>query len=1398
MNPHHNKKWNGNKFPVSRIVTVVILLALVVIGLASTTFATFVSPLNTGDSGSLIADIQSQTVNRNTKKDIAEIGAVVDNVDTKANVDVAETGLSCTFVFDNSSTNYSNPQIMIGHGSWSEGYLMTQISGTKLWRYTVSGWNDATQIGIMDNASKWGGEGNSVSHRLNYAPAGKTSVISISGSLSGTQLLVGSGLSRTAYSDYKSLNTTQTAQAQYAGFGSSSYSNGTTGGTTTVSSTRVNSSWGSTATTDGQAARTATVTMTATANEGYTFKGWFTSSTATTAESTSTTYTYTCDGSAKTVYARFQESGYSYTVTSGNGGTVRLTSSTTESSSISGTVKVGESVSITATPGDGYTFAGWTGLTSATLGSTTVATTTFKPTANGATVKANFRPDAPTALTLTASNVVSGNGTESNPYIVFEKSAFTLTAKGTVISSATARYSATPDGTYNTINTFTPPITTKGTPLSYTVYSKAYSDDYYSNGYFSATAYYLVFSHLDGANTGFTMSSDNITDADTLTLSGAYVNGVADAEKAYITQTYQISTNNSTFSDLSGSTWKPDLTGTYYFRVKTTNTMTGETVYSSSQSITVTQSTRYYTITVNKATGSGNGTATLKTEGTTITDNQILSNKPLTLALARTNTTPSNYYFTYIRVTDGVTTWEKTNINGDLADTVVIEHVKNDVTIEYCTAVKPLVQPKMPANASSISFKYVSDGTDKTSATAGNYYVDYNSNISYSVTPNTGFYVSAMKGVEIGTITSSTVEGTKSGIKQNVGEVTATLTKNSTFKVNIDTTSDVTTGGSMTIDGTVVSFGVEKPLNYNAQAEVVITPPDGCYAVVSGDVTNLTIDTEGKATFNVTLTNKNKECTVKFVANPKIYMVQPQYGSVYVTDSLGNYYFNDDSVGYGTELTVHTMIDNDKEAIIDGVRKTEFNSCTINSVTVTNNNNVVTNLGAQQSLKFNIFEDSTVSADITMNSNYVFDGGTEYGNRRIFFTDNAGWGSVSVHYSNIKNDESLSSSNVAMTYLYTNEMSQKVFTADIPFSAKYVTFFKTSSTSSKTSQATISNEYNAFWNDNGTCEYWRMVYSDYVATDRADSIQQGVTVKGEAVTFTYTCDYGDDTLSAEVVDGNAATIDFDRGVLSITPTENTKAFTLVKVSSTASTTVKYYLVRVENFEIVDFSGLQKIYSSSMLNNIQLDLIVKGGVLNYAAKLFVSNSNTSGSYEELSTGYTGFAQHKTLEAYINSFLLQNYINNGVKYYKVEASDSANHKATSTLKTLFGTNTYEGTRCVYFYNNTGNNISKYVVRACFNDANYANHRFVTMQKVGNTNYYRAVVPNGFESTVNFYLANPKTFSDNFADYDGTDDSIETYTYGVIKVSIPLTNAANIVFAATEFGDEGIKGEFSQFDY
>ncbi len=1392
LNKKTDKK-NIKNIQLPRVLTVFMLLALLVIGLVSTTFASFVADNSTSEDGSLVARVQTAVANR-SKEDVANVSAEKDVAETKATV--TYTAGEYIYISNFKPSGWSDPWITSSGYAWAhmwggtagaQDYLFELYSGTKgavgaIYRAKVATGGTYTNVIFTRNSTNkgpwtdiWNQTGDIVLSSSNYNcwtgfSAGSTSktgshyaVAPSSVSATVTNAVSGSGTNADPYivrpgASFTIKLTATKADPGMEGFGwniNSSSSKASSGTATTYSKSYTAS------TTEGTST--------------YTGYAWCYES--------STSYYSSSYKTSNTIYVKVEAQKYTYTVTTATGGTV---------SPKSGSVVAGNGVSITAEPNTGYTFVEWAGLSKATIGSYTSATTTLTPTDNGATVQAKFRPDTPSALTLTGSNVASGTsgtGTSSNPYIVFADGGFTLTAKATVVSGATPHYSTTSDGTYSTTNTFNPSLTTKGTKCSYNVYAKAYVTGYYSTSYKSATAYYMVFSHLNGANTGFSVSSNSITDADTLTLSGAYVNGVAEAEKAYITQTYQVSTNNSTFSDITGTTWTPDSTGTYYFRVKTTNTKTGETVYSTSQSVTVVQSTVYYDIAVTNK-GDFAGAVTLKTDGTVISDNKILSNSPLTLSITRN---ASTRYFEFVTVSDGTTKWTVNNLNGDVYNELVIDHVKGDVTIEYKILIKPYVQPLVDTNADSMKFEYVSDAVKKTANTQDTYYVDYGSDISYSVTPKSGYYVSKMSdNVVMGPITSSTVTGTHTNVTTNLGIVEATLTNNRTVSVSIDkTNSDVTTGGSMTIDGTALGFGQPKPLNYGATSTIVITPPSGCYAVVSGNNVEATIDTDGKATFEVILEGTNKNYTVKFVNNPKIYMDQPQYGSIYVTSGTGNntkYYFNGDSVGYGAELILNV--------------KPDHANASIEQIIVNGNN-----IGTVDGTTFNIYEDSTVTADIFVDSKFAFKDGTEYGTRRIFFTDNASWGegNVSVHYSTTSGDTNLTTNSKVMTYKYTNDINngQKVYYADIPFESKYVTFYNKSNTNQKTNSVAISNDNNAFWNDNGTCTAWNLNYSDFVATDRADTIQQGTTVKDEAVTFNYTCDFGDDTLDAEVVDGNAATFDFNKGVLSITPTENSKAFTLVKVTSAASGTVKYYLVRVENFEITDFTGLQKIYSSNVFNDIQLDVIVKGGVLEFAAQLYTSDTNYNGSYNELNDDVktSGFEYRDSIQSYINSFLIEHAINSmsGVKYYKVQATDGAGHKATKTLKTLFGTNTYNGTRCIYFYNNTGESISKYNLRVCFNDANGNNHRFVTMQRVGNTDYYRAVVPKGYEYSMKFYLTNPKTFSKNYGDYDGSNDTEETYYYATGVQNIPATDDANIVYAATEISDtDGIVGDFAKFDY
>ena len=265
--------------------------------------------------------------------------------------------IKCTFIYDNSKTNWSSVQLMVGHGSWSQGYVMTKIANTQLWYYTFSDtWGGATHICVFNASSAWDGEGNSVSHRSSYMDQ-NTEVKALSGNMTdGIQLITttsgsdGTAMSTSYHSSYTGLNTTQTATVQSTTDGSN-YSTNTNAGSVSISTYKLSSSTASTSstgTTSASAARTATVTMTASAKTGYTWKGWYNSSG--TRQTTSTTLTYSCSGSAATYYARFQANTYTVTLDkqSGTGGTSSVTA--TYGSAMP---------SITVPTRTGYTFGGY-------------------------------------------------------------------------------------------------------------------------------------------------------------------------------------------------------------------------------------------------------------------------------------------------------------------------------------------------------------------------------------------------------------------------------------------------------------------------------------------------------------------------------------------------------------------------------------------------------------------------------------------------------------------------------------------------------------------------------------------------------------------------------------------------------------------------------------------------------------------------------------------------------------------------------------------------------------------------------------------------------------------------------------------------------------------------------
>lgn len=88
-------------------------------------------------------------------------------------------------------------QMLLGHSSWSQGYKMTAVDGyDNIYSVKMPQWDGCTQLAFCTVDAEWGGEGSSVTSRLNWTYE-KTAVHSISSSMSGNVGFAGNPLTRT-------------------------------------------------------------------------------------------------------------------------------------------------------------------------------------------------------------------------------------------------------------------------------------------------------------------------------------------------------------------------------------------------------------------------------------------------------------------------------------------------------------------------------------------------------------------------------------------------------------------------------------------------------------------------------------------------------------------------------------------------------------------------------------------------------------------------------------------------------------------------------------------------------------------------------------------------------------------------------------------------------------------------------------------------------------------------------------------------------------------------------------------------------------------------------------------------------------------------------------------------
>ena len=228
------------------------------------------------------------------------LGGVVGVANRPLAVDAENLAANTYIYFEKPNTwNAAHVQFLIGHGSWSEGYTMTNISNTDIYYVKMIAWSGYTQYGFMNtNEEKWGGEGSAPSSRIQWG-VNKTNVAYASGlPLDGTHnLFGGSATDPYAYpakGNLAALNLAISAVAE-------------TGGTASVSGYELTSD---TAVEKNEKAsinvlKFTDITLKATANDGYEFAGWYDAETDGTLVSSNLTHTIKDVTEAKTYYAKF-------------------------------------------------------------------------------------------------------------------------------------------------------------------------------------------------------------------------------------------------------------------------------------------------------------------------------------------------------------------------------------------------------------------------------------------------------------------------------------------------------------------------------------------------------------------------------------------------------------------------------------------------------------------------------------------------------------------------------------------------------------------------------------------------------------------------------------------------------------------------------------------------------------------------------------------------------------------------------------------------------------------------------------------------------------------------------------------------------------------------------------
>ncbi|MBQ0098731.1 MAG: hypothetical protein KBS62_07385 [Oscillospiraceae bacterium] len=215
-------------------------------------------------------------------------------------------------------------------------------------------------------------------------------------------------------------------------------------------------------------------------------------------------------------------------------------------------------------------------------------------------------------------------------------------------------------------------------------------------------------------------------------------------------------------------------------------------------------------------------------------------------------------------------------------------------------------------------------------------------------------------------------------------------------------------------------------------------------------------------------------------------------------------------------------------------------------------------------------------------------------------------------------------------------------------------------------------------------------------------------------------------------------------------------------SAESSVTIYYYIY--STFAIVK-GDVQRIYTDNQLSS--LDIKAEAGDASSAYKVQFAISGDGVNFENKGERLSFEDIDDRLLAI---FHVNDYLNDsGIAYFRAQFYENDTESGSDFVHTFIGARSTASTKSIYFKNNSGTAIDMTANRlmACFRNAG-GEQSWVTMQRVSDSETFRASVPIGYSDNVIFFIMDSSKYN---TDYDSITDTFYLAKSAEQSLSTPL---------------------------